>query len=452
MNIAIFSGEVSGDLIAGALVRAIKEREPSAVFWGMGAASLQSAGAELLANSAEWGSIGVTEAFRVAPKIFFKMLPMLKRALAERRPDVVVLIDFGAVNMQIARYAKKIGLKVLYYFPPGSWRRTAKPSTELAQITDVLATPFTWSHERYKADGCNSVYVGHPLLERVHPSMSRKEFAESLGLEPDKPIIGLLPGSRRQEVVHLIPTLLETAKTIYAKVPDAQFVISVAPAISEETLRNWLAHHAEFREKIADAWHEFVYEAETKILRPVARTARLLSGQPSPQLVTSQGTTVSADKLEEERASNALHQRFARAKGLPPIVLAKGINYDIMAYSHVLLACSGTATLEAAIFETPMVIMYRGSKIMELEAFLRGTRKKLRFMGLPNIIADRPIVAELIQEQANPETITQIALPLLNDVAARQKMKADLRAVKEVLGEPGASAKTAELVLELAKK
>ncbi len=452
MNIAIFSGEVSGDLIAGALVRAIKEREPNAIFWGMGSNSLQSAGAELIANSAEWGAIGVTEAFRVAPKIFFKILPMLKRALTERRPDVVVLIDFGAVNMQIARHAKKIGLKVLYYFPPGSWRRTAKPSTELAKITDVLASPFLWSHERYKADGCNSVYVGHPLLERVHPSMTREQFAESLGLSPDKPIIGLLPGSRRQEVVHLVPTLIETAKTIWAQVPDAQFVMSVAPTISEETLRNWLAHHSEFRDKIADIWHEFIYEAETKILRPVARTARRLSGQPIPQFVTAEGVVVSADKLEENRTTNALQQNLSRPKGLPPIVLAKGVTYDIMAYSHVLLACSGTATLEATLFETPMVILYRGSKIMELESILRGTRKKLRFMGLPNIIADRSVVAELIQEQANPEAITQIALPLLNDVTARQKMKAELRAIKESLGEPGASAKTAELVLELAKK
>lgn len=377
---------------------------------------------------------------------------MLKRALQDRCPDVVVLIDFGAVNMQIARHAKKLGLKVLYYFPPGSWRRTAKPSTELARVTDVLASPFMWSHERYKADGCNSVYVGHPLLERVRPSMTREQFAESLGLSPDKPIIGLLPGSRRQEVVHLVPTLLETAKALYAQVPDAQFVMSVAPTISEDTLRQWLVHHSEFRDKIADIWHEFVYEAETKILRPVARTARRLSGQPVPQFVTPEGLIVSADTLEETRTTSALQQNLSRPKGLPPIVLAKGVTYDIMAYSNVLLACSGTATLEATLFETPMVILYRGSKIMELESLLRGTRKKLRFMGLPNIIADRSVVTELIQEQANPETITQIALPLLNDVTARQKMKAELRAIKESLGEPGASAKTAELVLELAKK
>jgi len=282
--------------------------------------------------------------------------------------------------------------------------------------------------------------------------MTREQFAESLGLSPDKPIIGLLPGSRRQEIVHLVPTLLETAKTLYAQVPDAQFVMSVAPTISEDTLRQWLVHHSEFRDKIADIWHEFVYEAETKILRPVARTARRLSGQPVPQFVTPEGLIVSADTLEETRTTSALQQNLSRPKGLPPIVLAKGVTYDIMAYSHVLLACSGTATLEATLFETPMVILYRGSKIMELESLLRGTRKKLRFMGLPNIIADRSVVTELIQEQANPETITQIALPLLNDVTARQKMKAELRAIKESLGEPGASAKTADLVLELAKK
>jgi len=452
VNIAIFSGELSGDLIAGALALEIKAREPKAEFWGMGSHALRGAGAELIADSAEWGAIGITEALKVAPKLFFKILPLVKRNLKNRRPDVVVLVDFGAFNVRVARYCKEIGLKVCYYFPPGSWRRHGTKGAELAQITDVLAVPFTWAHERYKAMGANSVYVGHPLLERVRPSMSRNEFADSLGLSPEKPIIGLLPGSRKQEVVHLVPTLIETAKAILEHVPDAQFVMSVAPSISQEMLGNWLSHHAEFHDRLADIWHEFVYEAETKVLRPVARTARRLSGQPIPQLVTSAGLVVSADQLEQEQKTKALHENLSRNKGLPPIVLAKGVTYDIMAYSQVLLSCSGTATLEATIFETPIVIMYRGSKIMELESMLRGTRKKLRFMGLPNIIADKPVVAELIQEQANPQAITELVLPLLNDLTVRQKMKAELRAIKESLGEPGASAKAAELVLELAKK
>ncbi|HZO90765.1 MAG TPA: hypothetical protein VFB38_20720 [Chthonomonadaceae bacterium] len=453
MNIAIFSGELSGDLIGGALAQAMRRRSPEAALWGLGSAAMRAAGVELLADSAAWGAISITEAVGKVPGLLFNVLPKVKRALRERRPDVVVLIDFGAFNVRVARAAKALGLKVLYYFPPGAWRRTGTHGAELGQITDVLATPFPWSAERFRQLGANAVWVGHPLLERVQTTMSRAEFAAQFGMDPARPVIGMLPGSRHQEVAHLMPTLLSAARLIYRQVPEAQFVVGVAPSISQETIARYLTGHQELLDRLGEIWHEFTQEAETKVWRRMAGAANALSPAGPPMLVTAGGVLVSPKALEQEleaqRRSERLHARAQEA--LPPTVLAKGLTYEVMAHSDVLLTCSGTATLEAAIFATPMVILYRGSKIMELEYKLRGLHKKLEFIGLPNILAGCSIVPELIQWAATPEAIAEHALNLLNNLETRHRVKQDLRAVTEALGTPGASDRTADLVLELAK-
>jgi lipid-A-disaccharide synthase len=451
VNIALFSGELSGDLIGGSLAQELKRQCPEATLWGLGSDTMREAGVELLADSASWGAIGLVAALSKAPGLLYDIYPRVKRALSERRPDVVTLIDFGAFNVRVARYAKKIGLKVCYYFPPGSWRRTGTHGAELARITDALALPFPWAAERYRALGANAVLVGHPLLDRVHARMSREEFAAQFGMEPAHPIIGLLPGSRRHEVMHLMPTLIQAARRIYENVPDAQFVVGVAPTISAEMMAGYLSGEGDLLDRLNDIWHEFAQEAETKILRPVARTASRLKPTMHPSLVTSTGVLMPVEALQEQLKARrrAEHQRARTERTPPPTVLIKGLTYEVMAHSDVLLICSGTATLEAAIFGTPMVILYRGSKVMELEYHLRGIHKKVPVIGLPNILAGHSILPELIQRDATPEAIARCALPMLNDMTIRHRIKQDLAEVRALLGEPGASVRTARLILDM---
>lgn len=454
MNIAIFAGEVSGDLIGGALARELLDREPDLSLWGLGSEAMREAGVELLEDSASWGAISITEAIVKVPGLLTRVAPRVKRALKQRRPDAVVLIDFGAFNVRAARYCKSLGLKVCYYFPPGSWRRQSNRGAELAQITDLIASPFPWTTERLLRFGANAVTVGHPILERAEAQLTRAEFAAQFGMEPSRPIIGLLPGSRRHEVHHLMPVLLEAARQIYRQAPDAQFVVGVAPSLSLEQMRVLLTDHPYLRDRLSEIWHEFVRGAGERVLRPLTRTARALTGRRGPLLVTQNGVLMPLDVARQEMAAR---RRFREVKppggeGLPPTVLVKGLTYDVMAHSDLLLTCSGTATLEAALFTTPMVILYRGSRIMELEYRLRGLDKKIRFIGLPNILADRSIVPELIQGAASPEAITEHAVRLLNDVETRHRAKEGLREVREMLGAPGASERTAQLVLELARK
>ena len=113
----------------------------------------------------------------------------------------------------------------------------------------MIAAPFPWASDRYASMGANAVYVGHPLLERVKPTMTREEFAGQFGMDASQPIIGLLPGSRRQEVTHLMPVLLDAARLIYKQVPDAQFIVGVAPTISADMMREYLSAHGELRDR-----------------------------------------------------------------------------------------------------------------------------------------------------------------------------------------------------------
>ncbi|HZT43414.1 MAG TPA: hypothetical protein VFA07_14695 [Chthonomonadaceae bacterium] len=453
MNIAVFSGELSGDLIGGALARELRRLAPEAVLWGLGSQSMRDAGVELLADSAAWGAIGVTEAVSKIPVLLLRIAPLVRKALMERRPDVVVLIDFGAFNVRVARHCKQLGLKVCYYFPPSSWRRTGTTGAELARITDLLATPFPWSAERFRSLGANAVCVGHPLLERVHPQMSRAEFARRFGIDANQPILGLLPGSRHHEIRHLMPVLLGAARQIYREVPTAQFVIGLAPSIPMEEMRRFLTQQADAAGKLTHLWHEIVQEAETRVIQPVARTAGTLSSQSNRRmLVTEGGLLVPEEDLQKEMEARRRSQqlRAQAEKALPPLIMVQGLTYDVMTHSDLLLICSGTATLEAAICGTPMVIVYRGSWLLGQEWRLRGGSRKIPHIGLPNILAERTIVPELIQDAATPEAIAQAALPLLNDVETRHRVKQDLQAVREMLGAPGASERTARLVLDMA--
>lgn len=451
MNIAILSGEISGDLIGGALAEAIRRQRPDATLWGMGSDAMRQSGVELVYDSGDWGVISLTQALLKYPYLRFDVYPNMIKALKQRRPDVLVLIDFGTFNVKVARFAKSVGIPVCYYFPPGAWRREGDRGAELGRLTDLLAVPFEWSAERFRRLGANAVNVGHPLIERAKPSMTRAEFAAEFDMDPTRPIIGLLPGSRLHEVEHILPALLDAARLIHKEVKDAQFVIGVAPNLSPEIVARYLSGQPELLDRLSEYWYEFALEAGTQVRKQVSRTANALAPQGQRKLVTVAGLVVPEQTLTDEMEKRKRIARQREKPLLPPTVLAKGLTYDVMAHSDVLITCSGTATLEATIFATPMVILYRLSKVMELEARLRGLDKKIKFIGLPNILADRPIMPELLQDAANPEALAAAALRLLNDVAARSTAKHELEAVRAMLGGPGASERTAQLVLDLAK-
>lgn len=371
VSIACIAGEASGDASCAMLVRALREQLADACFWGVGGRRMAEAGVHLLYDSTHWGAVGVVEALRIAPALWWAQ-QQLKHRLRENPPHLLLLVDFGAFNVPLAKWAKTRGIKVFYYFPPGSWRRTLSPNSDLPRCTDCIVTPFPWSAELLRAAGANAYFLGHPLLDRVRCSLSEEQFCQKLQI--DQPLrIGILPGSRRQEVQSLLSVLRRAAEALPV---DAVFLVALAPSVEAEV----------------------VYRA--------------FEGSP-------------------------IRWR-----------LVEGMTYEVMAYSHLLWCCSGTATLEAAILGTPMIILYRGSWLLNLEYRLRKRWLRLTHIGLPNILAQQRICPELIQEEASPPQIVEYTLALLPGTTAYQQQREALQQVKALLGTPGATQRAAQLVRE----
>jgi len=375
VTIACVAGEASGDASCAALLQAVRTWLPAVRLWGVGGRRMAEVGVKLLYDSSRWGAVGVVEALRLAPALWLAQ-QNLKRRLAQEPPDLLVLVDFGAFNVPLAKWAKQRGITVFYYFPPGSWRRSPPRRNDLPHCTDCIVTPFPWSADLLRRAGANAHFVGHPLLDRVHPSLSEEEFCQRLNLSPDGLRIGLLPGSRRQEVRSLLPTMRQAAELLSALQPGVQFVLALAPSVREEEVQRVFA-----------------------------------------------GCTVQWRLVSE-------------------------MTYDVMAYSHLLWCCSGTATLEAAILGTPMIILYRGSRLMELEYYIRRRSLNLTCIGLPNLIAQRIICPELLQHDATAQNIVAYSLALSPGTEAHQLQRQALQEVRSVLGEPGATERAAHLLLE----
>ncbi len=429
VNVAIIAGEASGDRVGGQLARALKKRLPDAALWGMGGKFLREAGVEVVQETSSFGVVGIASAALLLPK----MLAARKRLLAElkrRKPDVIVAIDAGAVHLGIGPWqgilpwARKNlpNAKILYYFPPGSWRRSLRYTT-LGPVTDAVASPFEWNASELTRLGVKkAVWVGHPLLDLVKPSEPTAAFAEKFGLDLDRPVIGLLPGSRRQEIRHILPVQLEAASLIHRRVPGVQFVLALAPTVDRAEVISCL-------ERIR----------HRRIEQPKLSVPKL-----PKNIVMAEG---SAEELERRQRAWIERAGGAAGDGNFPLVIVEDATYDVMAASDALICTSGTATLEAAILKKPLVIVYKFGPENLLEA--RIAQKKIKIVGLPNILAEKFIVPELIQENCTPEKISSEIIGLLLEPERILQQKFDLEEIIKLLGESGGAARTAQMVMEL---
>ena len=444
MQVAIIAGEASGDRVGAQLAREIKKLNPDAEIWGTGGKYLRDADAEVFIDSTRWGVVGVAAAFKLLPRILAARR-QLHRELLRRRPDVLVPVDAGAFNIGfpliegLCPWTRRNlpQTKILYYFPPGSWRRTLK-TTSLGTLADRVATPFPWSESELRRLGVDATFVGHPLLDIVHPSEPTAKFCERFGIDPERPVVGILPGSRSQEIEQILPIQLAAARIIHQRVHGVQFALALAPTVD----RDEVIHYVEQARKAA---------LPKPNLRPHEGDDDLKRGGTIPITVGGRGTP-NADDFARRQA-----EWLRRAAAMPtpsgdiPLVIVEDRTYDVMAASDVLLATSGTATLEAAILGKPMVITYRMAQSNWLE--YQFVKKRLpRFIGMPNLLAEREICPEFIQDAATPDALSQAIVGMLLEPDRLQRMRNDLREATRLLGEPGGAARTAQMVIELAKQ
>lgn len=233
--IMLVAGETSGDLLGSQLVRAARAQQPTARFVGVGGPAMATAGVELLFSSDALAVMGVIEVLRK----FGQLRACMQRItdfLEQTRPALLILIDYPGFNLRLAARAKAMGIKVLYYVSPQIWAWHYSRIKKIRRNVDHMAVLFPFEANMYAREGVPATFVGHPLAANTQPSMTRADSYAHYQLDPLRPTLALLPGSRPQEIERLLPIMLTAVKMLRQRFPDLQVILPLAPSITPASL------------------------------------------------------------------------------------------------------------------------------------------------------------------------------------------------------------------------
>jgi lipid-A-disaccharide synthase len=380
-RLMIVAGEPSGDAHAASLVRALKECAPRASFEFFGATEMEmrAAGVETIVRSDELAIVGLLEIARALPR-FLAAYRALRRAALERRPDALVLVDWPDFNLRLARTLHAEGIRIIYYISPQLWAWRSHRVRQIQRDVDLLLAILPFEPQWYERRGVSHVeFVGHPLAGAVRARQTREEFCRHHDLDPTRPVVALLPGSRRKELQRILPVMLEAAHSILRTTrADAQFVLALAPQ------------------------------------RALAEADKIISTR-----IEKDSTLADSLRVVQNETREALAAADAAA------------------------VASGTATLEAALTNTPLVVVYKESF---LNWHILGSLIRTDHYGLVNLIAGRRLAPELLQNDFTGETLARELLQLL-DPARNSATRDELRDAAAQLGTGGASQRAADTVL-----
>lgn len=372
------AGEASGDLHGATMCRALRTLDPGLRMVGMGGPRMAAVGVEILVDPTAHAAMGTSEAIGRVPGLY-RAYKLMVRRLRDARPIAIVLIDFPEFNLRLAKQARRAGIPVVYFIPPQLWAwRRGRIRQMARRVTRVLAA-FPFEESLYQEAGVPVEFVGHPLLDVVPRDLDRAKARERIGVGERQTLVGLLPGSRRQEVERLLPPMLDAAARLARADPGRCFVLGLAASLDRELV--------------------------------------------------------------------GVHLRRASEAGGPPVEVAEGRTYEVMAASDALLIASGTATLEAALLGAPMVVCYRVSPLSEAIA---RVLTRSAWISLPNIVAGRLIVPEILQRWVTGARLASEAEQLLADPWAAAAQRAAFTEVRSRLGQPGVGARAARSVLKVA--
>jgi len=231
-SILIIAGELSGDVQGGKLVAAIKKLSPDVEITGIGGDNMKAAGMELLHHIREMSFLGFSEVVKHLPFIR-KLMNELTEWIETNLPGTVILIDYPGFNLRLAKKAKKSGCRVVYYISPQVWAWGAGRIKKISRLVDHMIVVFPFEEALYKAAGVKVDFVGHPILEGLNSNLSREEFYKKHGFKLDAPVVGLLPGSRAQEVENLYLQMVEAAQLMKKELPDLRTVTGISPTLNE---------------------------------------------------------------------------------------------------------------------------------------------------------------------------------------------------------------------------
>ncbi|HYN86432.1 MAG TPA: lipid-A-disaccharide synthase [Pyrinomonadaceae bacterium] len=383
VRLMVVAGEESGDAHAAALVAALRDRAPEVnfEFFGSAGARLREAGVEPVVREDDLAITGLLEIGRALPR-FVRAFRALVREAGRRRPAAAVLVDWPDFNLRLARALKRRGVKVVYYISPQLWAWRSHRVRQIRRDVDLLVAILPFEPEWYARRGFGRVeFVGHPLAGRAPALDGREEFLRLHGLDARAPLVALLPGSRRKEFERILPPMLDAAARVRGGREGAQFVVALADTRTRE-------------------------EAERVI---------------------------------------ASHEDASRAVRDGKLIVVRGETREALAASDAAAVCSGTATLEAALAGTPLVVVYKESFV---NWHTLGRLITVEHYGLVNLVAGRRVATELLQDDFTGETLARELLKLL-DPTENARVRGELREAVARLGDGGASARAADAVLRV---
>lgn len=377
MKYFIVAGEASGDLHASRLIESIRKEDSEAEFRFLGGDLMtRAAGSRPLIHYEEMNVMGFSEVLRHLPRIL-RQMRQAREMILSYRPDALILVDYPSFNLKLAKSAHKAGIPVHYFISPKIWAWKEHRIKAIRKYVDAMYSILPFEVEFYRKRNYEVTYVGNPTVEEMREIITRiptrEHYLSRQGIDDRRPVIALLPGSRRGEVRNNLPLMIEAAK----RFPDFQYIVGAAPSVP------------------------------LKFYREVAQ---------DPGLHVVFGST------------NLLVKESAAA-----------------------LVTSGTATLETALLGVPQVVCYRanGKKISYkvMERLL-----KVRYVSLPNLIADREVVPELLVHKCTVDNICESLSPLLQPSPQRDAQLAGYREISARLGTDSAPARAGRLIVESLQK
>jgi len=361
MKYYLIAGERSGDLHASNLMKALEREDNEAEYRYFGGDEMQAVGGSLVVHYRDLAFMGFWEVLKNL-RIINKLLRQCKQDIIEYKPDALILVDYAGFNMKIAKYAKKKGLKVFYYISPKVWAWNQKRALKIKQRVDHMFSILPFEVEFYKKFAWNDVtYVGNPVVEAVKQHHVNSNFPVGHNLVGDKKIIAVLPGSRKQELQYILPTI----KKVITENSAYHFCIAAVKSLP-------------------------------------SRLYDIVSNLDNATLIFDE-------------------------------------TYDLLAYSDAAIVTSGTATLETAIWDVPQVVVYKANWFSYIVA---KSLVSIGYISLVNLIMDKEVIKELLQEECSASMITS----QLNEILANG---VDYSTLQQKIGDKVASGETAKIILRL---
>lgn len=364
MKYYIIAGEASGDLHGSNLIKELNILDNNAIIRCWGGDLMKKEGGVLVKHYRDLAFMGFIEVIKNLPTIL-KNLAFCKQDIEQFKPDILILIDYPGFNLRMAKWAKIKEYKVVYYISPQIWAWKENRIHKIKKYTDKMLLILPFEKAFYQKWNYDTDYVGHPLVEVIEKyKSSANQSTASYG---NKAVIGLLPGSRKQEILQKLPIMLEVS----VHFPQYQFVVAKAPGLEDS-----------FYEKLLNKY----------------KNVSSISNQ----------------------------------------------TYQLLSCASAALVTSGTATLETALFGVPEIICYKGSNI----SYQIAKRLiKIKFIGLVNLIMEKEVVKELIQDELTVENISKELTLLMNNEERKNKIKGDYALLKNLLSKGGPASKNAANII-----